>query len=218
MKKAEYPEKVYTATRKTIRKIKRYRWKYRNLLLLALGLVLAYYMIKNTQIISFIGSLGNFGYPAAFLLGMLFTYAFTAVPATVAIFSLGEVLNPILIALIGAVGSVIGNYIIFKLVRDRLLKEINMLSKEVKTLTKPVSALFFWEELRIRIWRAVSRSKVWQVLVPVFAGFILASPIPDEVGVAIFGAIKFNPEKFMVVSYILHFIGILIIAYSARLI
>ncbi len=218
MKKAEYPEKIYRTTRKTIRKIERYQWKYRNLLLLASSLVLAYYMMKNPQMISFIEGLGNFGYPAAFLLGMLFTYAFTTVPATVAIFSLGEVLNPILTALIGAVGSVIGNYIIFKLVRDRLLKEINMLSKEVNTLTKPVSALFFWDEMRIRIWRTISKSKVWNMLVPVFAGFILASPIPDEVGVAIFGAVRFNPEKFLVVSYLLHFVGILAVAYSARVI
>jgi len=218
MKKVEYPEKIYRTTRKTIRRIGKYQWKYKNLIILALSFVFAYYMLRNPQIISFIEGLGNFGYPAAFLLGLLFTYAFTAVPATVAIFSLGEILNPILIALIGAVGSVIGNYIIFKLVRDRLVKEINMLSKEVKNLTKPGSVLFFWEEIRIRIWRAISKSKVWNVLVPVFAGFILASPIPDEVGVAIFGAVKFNPEKFIVVSYLLHFVGILAIAYSSRLI
>lgn len=218
MKKAEYPEKLYKTTKKTIRRIGRYQWKYRNLLLLALSLLFAYYMLKTPQMMSFIEGLGNFGYPAAFALGMLFTYAFTAVPATVAIFSLGEVLNPVLIALIGAVGSVVGNYIIFRLMRDRLLKEIDMLSKEVKNLTKPVSALFFWEEMRIRIWRAISKSKIWQIFVPVFAGFILASPLPDEVGVAIFGAVKFNPEKFIVVSYLLHFAGILAIAYSARLI
>jgi len=212
------PGDIYKTTKKTIRGIGKYQWKYRNLILLALSFVFAYYMLRNPQIISFVEGLGNFGYPAAFLLGMLFTYAFTAVPATVAIFSLGEILNPILIALIGAVGSVIGNYIIFKLVRDRLLKEINMLSKEVKNLTKPVSSLFFWEEMRIRIWRAISRSNVWQMFVPVFAGFILASPLPDEVGVAIFGAVKFNLEKFLIVSYLLHFVGILAIAYSARII
>lgn len=218
MRKVEYPEKIYRTTRKIIRKVGKYQWRYRNLIFLALSFVFAYYMLKTPQMISFTEGLGNFGYPAAFALGMLFTYAFTAVPATVAIFSLGEVLNPVLIALIGAVGSVIGNYIIFKLVRDRLLKEINMLSKEVNNITKPVSVLFFWEEMRIRIWRAISRSNVWQVFVPVFAGFILASPLPDEVGVAIFGAVKFNPEKFMVVSYVLHFIGILVVAYSSRLI
>lgn len=218
MKRAEYPENLYKTTERTIKRIQKYQWKYRNLLFLLLSFVFAYYMLKNPQIISFVENLGNFGYPASFVLGILFTYAFTVVPATIAIFSLGEVLNPFIIATIGAIGSVISNYIIFRLVRDRLIKEINTLSKEVKTLTKPVSDLFFWEELRIRIWRVISRSKVWQILVPVFAGFILASPIPDEIGVAIFGAVKFNPEKFMIVSYLLHFVGILVIAYSTRFI
>ncbi|MBI2005470.1 MAG: hypothetical protein HYS80_01785, partial [Candidatus Aenigmarchaeota archaeon] len=63
MKKTEYPEKLYRTTRKTIRRIGKYQWKYRNLLLLALSLLFAYYMLKTPQMMSFIEGLGNFGYP-----------------------------------------------------------------------------------------------------------------------------------------------------------
>lgn len=215
--KTRYPEKIYKTTEKTIRRIEKYQWKYHNILFLALSFVVAFYMLKNSQIVSFIEGLGIIGYPASIIGGILFSYGITTAPAIAILFNLSETHNPILIALIGAIGSVIGNYMIFKFVRDNLLDEINTLSKEMKTLTKPVSTLFFWEELRVRIWRTISRSKIWQMIIPVIAGFILASPLPDEIGVAIFGAVKFDPKKFFAISYILHFIGILAIAYSANI-
>jgi len=218
MKKVEYPERLYKTTKKTIRRIGKYQWKYRNLILLALSFVVAYYMLKTPQIVSLIENLGNLGYPASFVAGMLFSYGITTAPATVALFTLGKTINPFLIAALGASGTVISDYIIFRIVRDKLLGEIKLLSKEVKTLTKPISHLFFWEELRVRIWHAISRSKVWNLIIPVIGGLVIASPLPDEIGVAIFGAIKFDPKKFIIVAYIFNFIGIFIVAYSSTLI
>ncbi len=212
------PKLFYNTTEKTVKKIGEYQWKYRNLILLALSFVFAYYMLKTPQIVSLIENLGNLGYPASFVAGMLFSYGITTVPATAALFTLGKTINPFLIAALGASGTVISDYIIFRIVRDKLLGEINLLSKDVRTLTKPVSALFFWEELRVRIWKAISHSKIWNLIVPVIGGLIIASPLPDELGVAIFGAIKFEPKKFILVAYLLNFVGIFIVAYSARII
>lgn len=212
------PDYIYKTTRGTIRKFREYQWKYRNLILLALSFVFAYYMLKTPQIVSLIENLGNLGYSASFVAGMLFSYGITTAPATVALFTLGKTLNPFIIAALGASGTVISDYIIFRIVRDKLLGEIKLLSKEVRTLTKPISHLFFWEELRVRIWRAISRSKVWNLIVPVIGGLIIASPLPDEIGVAIFGAIKFETKKFILVAYLFNFIGIFIVAYSARVI
>ncbi len=213
----KHQQKIYKTTEKTIIKIGKYHWKYKNLIFLVISFIAAYYIISSEQVSSLIQELGNFGYMASFLAGMFFSYGITTAPATVALFNLGQNLNPFLIALIGASGTVISDYIIFRFVRDRLLDEIKLLSKDVKTLTKPVSALFFWEELRIRLWRAISHSKLWNVIIPVIAGFIIASPLPDEIGVALFGAIKFDPKKFIAVAYFLNFAGILVISSLARL-
>ena len=212
------PEDVYRTTEKTLKKIENYRWKYSNLLLLGLSIVFAYHMLKNPQIVAFIENLGSFGYPASFIAGMLFSYGITTAPATIALFTLGKTLNPFLIAGIGAAGAVISDYIIFRIVRDKLLDEIKLFSKEIRNLTKPVSHLFFWEELRVRIWNAVSRSKIWNQIVPLIAGLIIASPLPDEIGVALFCAIKFKPKKFILWAYVFNFVGISIVAYSARII
>jgi len=44
----------------------------------------------------------------------------TVAPATVALVALGGALNPVTIAAIGALGSVIGDLVLFYFVRDRI--------------------------------------------------------------------------------------------------
>lgn len=218
MKKLDdYPEKVYKTTKKAFKKAEKYRWKYRNLILLAVSFFVAYQIIKNTQIVSAVQGLGFLGYPAAFIAGIFFTYGLTVAPATALIFNLGITLNPFLIAFIGAFGSVISDYIIFKFVRDRLAGEIILLAKEIDKLRKPISSLILEEELLVRIWKKISNSKIWQAIIPIIAGFIIASPLPDELGVALFGAIKFDPKRFIVISYLLNFTGIFLIALSTKI-
>lgn len=217
MKKTGYPEKLYKTTGRTLGKIEKYRWKYRNLFYLLISLIIAYYILRLDVIVSFVQNLGYWGYSATFIVGMFFTYGLTTAPATAAIYNLGQVFNPLLIAFIGAFGSVISDYLIFKFVKDRLAGEIILLSKHINRLRKPISGLILEERLLLIIWRKVSRSKIWSILTPVIAGFIIASPLPDELGVAIFGVIKFNPKKFVVVAYLLNFIGILFIAFFGKM-
>jgi len=197
---------------KLVKELRKFEWKYKNLILLIVSILIAWLVLKSPSVYTLIQNLESFGYVGAFVTGMMFTYALTVAPATAIIFVLGETLNPILLALVGAVGSVISDYFIFRFVRNRLMDEIKLLSKEINHFTKPISEKIIKERVRILIWKKISRSKIWKTLVPIFAGFIIASPLPDELGVAIFGAVKYEPRKFLLISYILNFIGILIIA------
>lgn len=216
MRKSAYPRDIYRDTEKTIKKINTYEWKHRNLILLAASVIAAYYMFRSPAVTLFIEGLGDFGYPAAFMMGLFFSYGITTPPATAALFDLGTNLNPFIIAAIGAIGSVISDFIIFKFVKDRLVYEIRLLSREMENLTKPVSHLFFWEELRVRMWHGIKKSKIWHILVPILAGLIIASPLPDELGAALFGAVRFDTKKFLAIAYAMNFLGILLISYSGR--
>jgi hypothetical protein len=52
---------------------------------------------------------------------------------------------------------------------------------------------------------------------PLFVGgIILASPLPDEVGVSILGVAKMRPSRFMLMSFFFNSIGILVIGLIAR--
>jgi len=200
--------------RKIIKALRGFHWKYHNLILFVISLLFAYYILKYKPIVSLIQSLSNLGYISAFILGMLFTYALTSVPAAATLYNLGELLNPLIIAFIGAFGSVISDYLIFRFIQDRLLDEIKLLSEEIGKTTKPVTDLFLPKNLLIILWKSISRSRIWKILIPITAGFIIASPLPDEFGVALFGAAKYEPKKFIICSYFLNFVGILVISYA----
>lgn len=133
----------------------------------------------------------NFGIIGIFISGMLFGYGFTAVPATASLIYFTEFYNPIIIAIIGATGTMIGDLFIFKYFKKQLPNEIEGFLRKSK-IQKLKKTRFFW-------------------LIPAIAGFIIASPLPDEIGVSLLGTYKFDTKKFMILSFILNFIGILII-------
>jgi hypothetical protein len=202
---------------RTVGKIRKFEWKYHNLILLMVSVIVAYFILRFKPVSSLIQNLSYLGYVAAFIFGMLFTYALTVAPATAVLYDLGHQLNPFLIASIGAFGSVLSDYLIFRFVRDKLMDEIKLLSEEISQLTQPISSLVFSEKIRIIIWKRISRSKIWKIIIPIVAGFIIASPLPDELGAAMFGAIKYEPKKFLIFSYFLNFLGILAVTSLAKI-
>lgn len=191
------------------------KWKYKNLLALIASIFLAYFIFRSEIGFWIEENLGYFGYFSAFLAGMFFTFSLTTAPATALIFSLGREFNPFLVALIGGLGSVLSDYIIFKFVKDRLMDEIKLLHEEVDNFLKSrkFSTKLIPKDLRLRVWlwQKTSHSKLkW--FIPIIAGFIIASPLPDEIGVALLGAARFDTKKFFPFSYLFNFLGILAIA------
>lgn len=201
---------------KTIIKIEKFEWKHHNLILLIFSLVIAYYIFKSEYFYIFVSRLGDLGYIGSFIAGVFFAHGLTTVPAAVALYVMAKILNPFFIALIAASGTVLSDYLIFRFVRDKLTDEIRLLTEEIGQLTQPISSLVFHKKIKFIIWKKMAHSRIWKTIIPVIAGFIIASPLPDELGVALFGAVKFELKKFIVCAYCLHFIGILTITYLSK--
>ncbi|MDI6798646.1 MAG: hypothetical protein QMD12_01450 [Candidatus Aenigmarchaeota archaeon] len=197
-----------------IKQLKKFHWKYRNLIFLTISIILAYFLLKSKHVVELILGLKNFGYISAFIVGIFFAYGLTAAPATAILYILGKDLNPFLIASLGACGAVLSDYLIFRFVRDKLIEEITRLSEEV---SKPFSHFKLSEQIRFTLWEKISRTRVWNKIIPIIAGFIIASPLPDELGAALFGASKYEPRRFIFYSYLLNFVGILGISYLATI-
>ena len=53
---------------------------------------------------------------------------------------------------------------------------------------------------------------------PVLGTLVIASPLPDELGVAMLGLAKTDKKSFLIISYLGNFLGILAIGGVARLI
>jgi hypothetical protein len=99
----------------------------------------------------------------------------------------------------------IGNYVIFRLVRDRLAQEMASLSKDLK-----------WKMTGIHL--KVKQSRILKRFLPLVAGLIFASPLPDEIAVAMLGASHYDAKKFLLYSFVFHFAGFMVIGYAGEII
>lgn len=170
--------------------------KYPKLLSLILTFVIAYIIFTGRGFSPFHNLLFSLGYFGTFLAGIFFTYGFTAAPATAILLILAGKQNILLAGFIAGFGALIGDLIIFKFIKYSFADEIEKLSRE-KAMNRINNKI---------------PSLLKKYFVPVLAGFIIASPLPDEIGVSLLAISKSISTKFFsVLSYVLNTAGIFII-------
>ena len=170
--------------------------KYPKFLLLFITFLIAYLLFYERTNLKFHDFVISLGYMGTFIAGMLFAYGFTAAPATAILLILAKEQNIFLAGFIGGFGALVGDLIIFNFLRYSLDDEIKKLSKEkiVLYINHKTPNLFK------------------KYLVPVIAGFIIASPLPDEIGVSLLAASRTISIKiFSIASYLLNTAGIFVI-------
>lgn len=170
--------------------------KYPKLLFLIFTFVIAYLIFTGRDFSPFHNFLFNLGYFGTFLAGILFTYGFTAAPATAILLILAKEQNVLLAGFIAGFGALVGDLIIFKFIRHSFLDEIEKLSKEkaINYLNNKIPNL------------------LKKYFIPVLAGFIIASPLPDEIGVSLLAVSQsISTRFFSALSYGLNTAGIFII-------
>ena len=148
-------------------------------------------LITSTQEVRFIGS---------FIAGILFVSVFTAAPAAVALVEIARSNSVITVAILGGLGALIGDLIIFRFVKDRVSEHFSYLIKASKT--ERIVSIF--------------KLKLFRWMIPFFGALIIASPLPDEIGVTILGLSKMKSSYFTLLSFLLNSAGILIIGLIAR--
>jgi hypothetical protein len=175
-------------------------WHYKNSALLVLSLIIFFIFAEHPAVKSIINFIGNFGYLGAFFAGILFVSIFTVAPAAIVLFFLAETLNPLLVALFAGAGGVIGDYLIFRFLRDKVFDELRPLV--LKNGGKNLFKIF--------------RTPYFAWLLPFLGAFIIASPLPDEVGIGLLGVSKIQSWQFLILSFLLNTVGIFIIIIAAR--
>lgn len=184
-----------TTVHKTIH-LPRYVTDYPKFLLLILTFLIAYLLFYGREYQPFHDFLISLGYIGTFLTGMFFAYGFTAAPATAILFILAKEQNILLAGFIAGFGALLGDLLIFNFIRNSFADEIRKLSREkvVSYINHKTPNLFK------------------KYLMPVVAGFIIASPLPDELGVSMLAASKnISIKIFSIISYILNTSGIFVI-------
>lgn len=172
------------------------RYRYKNLTYLCISIILGLILIKTSLFRDIVFHLGNYGYVGAFLGGILFVSTFTASIGTVLLLLLAETINPLFIGLIAGLGAVAGDLMIFQYIRNKgLISEI-----------KHFFEFFGTDKLSHLI-----RSKYFSWTLPVLGALIIASPLPDEMGVGLMGISKLKTGQFILLSFTLNAIGIFLI-------
>lgn len=179
------------------------RIKYPKLLLLLLTFAVAYLIFKERNFLPFHNFLLSMGYLGVFLAGIFFVYGFTAAPATAILLILAKEQSIILAGFIAGVGALMGDLVIFKFIRYSFADELEKLSKE-KIITR---------------LNHNAPNLLKKYFVPVLAGFIIASPLPDEIGVSLLAASRqISLELFSIISYVLNTAGIFVILIAGSII
>lgn len=170
-------------------------WHYKNLSIFTISILIAFGLSKCQNFHTFLINLGSFGYVGAFFAGFLFVSTFTVATGALILLILAEELSPIEIGLIAGLGAVVGDLTIFKFIKDNLLEEV-----------KPIFNHFGGNH-----FKHILHTKYFSWTLPVIGAIIIASPLPDEIGVSLLGIAKMKAYKFIILSYILNSIGIFLI-------
>ncbi len=189
------------------RKIKGYlyldawqRWEYKHTTFVIVSLILFILLLDTSFMVTAFDTLSKLGYAGVFIGGVLFVSVFTAVPAVVLLISFTD-LNPVLLSMVAGLGAMVGDFIILQFVEDKVAYEL-----------KPIAYKF-------KIPQAISYlqgRKSTLGLVRLIGAFIIASPLPDEIGIGLLGMGKLNKISFLLTCYLLNTVGILLIVLTAR--
>jgi len=175
--------------------------QYPKLILLIIIIIITYHLFQNPLIVEYTEKLNQIGYVGIFIAGMLFAFGFSA-PIAVAFFIISNPSNIIIAGIVAGFGAFLSDMAIFNWVKYSLEDEFEKIkhSKTIKGLNKKI-------ERNIGL-------KIRNYLLYFFAGILIASPLPDEVGVTMMaGLTKIKRRVLGIISFILNTIGITIILY-----
>lgn len=132
-----------------------------------------------------------FGIGGLFIAGMMYSYSFTIGIAALLLPAFLDQFTPVMIALVGGFGGAFADFLLFRLFKDNLKKELKRLGGTV----------FFKSIGRFPLMRA-------RWFRDVLGALVIISPLPDEVGIAIMASAHLSENTFRLISFTCNVIGI----------
>ena len=172
----------------------------RTTFLVVISLYIAYELLVTGAIGTWVGDSLLRVIPAGLIAGAFFTSLLTVVPATVVLLEVAQTFNPFLVAVLGGAGAVIGDLFLFLFVREAVSRQ----------------APLFLKESQRRYLRSLFAHPLLHWLLPLCGAIIIASPLPDEFGLALMGLSRMDIKVFIPLSFTMNFIGIALLALAAR--
>ncbi len=168
--------------------------------IIALSVLLAILLVKSHLIDQTLAASAEYGHIGSFVAGVFFTSAFTTAPAIAVLGEISHTQGIIETALWASLGSVIGDILIFRFVRDRMVIHLSEILPHKR---------------RSRRLAHILRMRFFRYLTFLVGGLIIASPLPDELGISLLGLSKMREVYFVPLSFAFNFFGICMIGLFA---
>jgi hypothetical protein len=167
----------------------------KDLFFILIGVAIAIVLSGSGFIDSLIAYLGGHNI-ASFVSGIFFTSAFTLAPSTIA-FAHISLSSPLLeTALWGGLGAMLGDLALFLFIRDKF-------SEDLKGAFKPSFVHHIASSFHFGFIKWLS---------PLIGAIIIASPLPDEFGLALMGMSRTKLYVLMPVAFVMNVLGIYLVA------
>ena len=175
---------------------------FQDITLLIISVCFAVFIVRTGIAHEFILSLGSLRWLGVFLAGAFFTSMFTTAPSIVLLSELAQTTSLPALAILGGIGAVLGDYLIFYFVRDRIFDDFKYL-------------LSFSKQDRFSV---IHKTNLFKFFIPFLGALIISYPFPDEIGIVMLGISKVSGKIFFFISFISNGIGIFIIGWMAKVI
>ncbi len=177
-------------------------WPYKNTTWLVISLILFFWLLGFPVVENTLRAVGSLGLLGAFFSGALFVSIFTVAPAAVVILFIAESLNVWLVALAAGLGAMVGDYLIFRFLRDQVFEELAPLWQ--RSVVGSITGRLF-------------STPYFSWLIPIIGMIAIASPVPDEVGISLLSSTKIKTSAFLVITFLLNTAGILALVLAAQM-
>jgi hypothetical protein len=174
-------------------------WPLKHTTLVAIILVLFILVLDTAIVRAFFEFSTSLGLASAFLAGMFYVSLFTAAPAVIMLVELSKTINIVPLVLFASLGSVVGDLIILKIFQDNIYEEMKYLGKRLG--------------IGIKVNRKQRKAVNW--IMALSGIFVLGSPLPDEVGIAMLGMTQYSKARILAVAFLANLVGITFIVFAA---
>jgi hypothetical protein len=167
----------------------------RDIIMIVIGIIIAIIFVKTGLLSAILSFFDGYYIIAAFIAGIFFTSIFTIAPSSIALVHLAD--NSPLGGIVfwGALGAVFGDLILFFFIRDKF-------AEDLKKSMKPSTVKHIFHSLHFGFLKWLS---------PVLGALIIASPLPDEIGISLLGMSKVKTSVLIPISFVMNMLGIYVL-------
>lgn len=172
----------------------------KDVIIMVLGIIGTIVLVKAGFVNKFLTATHELKLIRTFIAGIFVASVFTAGPAIVILAEIAKEGSIYWTALIGGLGALTGDLLIFWFVKNKLSSDLMFLLKQTR-LFHPSSR---------------SRSKIFKHISAILGAIAIATPLPDEIGVVMMGLSEIKTSYFFPLIFVLHSAGILAIGIIAK--